>query len=385
MIRIFQPSLGDAELEAVAAVFADHWPGAGPRVKEFEKAFAAYVGMDSEEVIAITSCTEGLFQAVDALELNSTAEVILPTISFIGAAHAVKASGAVLRLADVDPLTLNPRPEHIERVMTAKTKAILLLHFGGRLDWIREIAKLARQHGIALIEDSACALGAQLDGVSYGTFGDIGVWSFDGMKLLVTGDGGMIRIGDKQTRERVFKRVNMGGVKPGLDAALRSRRRWWEVQPVDWGRLAWMNDLAAAIGLVQLRRVNDFIKRRREIATAYDSAFKTVSWIRLPPTFDDQSVPYFYWIQTPPGIRDELAEYLRERDIYTTFRYWPLHRTALYGDGRSYLGADRAAEQTLLIPVHQNLVDSDVNRVIETIREFQPASSVEKTDFDNYE
>jgi len=380
MIRIYQPSLGDAELRAIAAVFADQWPGAGPRVKEFERAFAAYIGADYEQMIAITSCTEGLFQAVAALELDPTDEVVLPTISFIGAAHAVRASGATLRLADVDPITLNPRPEHLEAVLSARTKAILLLHFGGRLEWIQAIAELAKQHHIILIEDSACALGGKLNGVSYGTFGDIGVWSFDGMKLLVTGDGGLIRIADKSIRERVFNRMNMGGVKPGFDAASKNQRRWWEIDPPDWGRLAWMNDLAASIGLVQLSRLNTFIQRRREIAEAYDNTFANVPWIRLPPAYDHESVPYFYWIQTDPYLRDELAQYLREQEIYTTFRYWPLHRTALYGDGGSYSGADLAAEQTLLIPVHQNLSDSDVNRIIEAIVRFKPSPSSHRAD-----
>ncbi len=143
------------------------------------------------------------------LELGPSTEVILPTISFIGAGHAVRASGAGLRLIDVDPLTLNPLPEHVEKALRSQTKAILLLHFGGRLDWIQDIAELAKVRNIVLIEDSACALGGRCNGDSYGTFGDIGVWSFDAMKLLVTGDGGMIRIRDDTLRQRVFHRVTL--------------------------------------------------------------------------------------------------------------------------------------------------------------------------------
>jgi dTDP-4-amino-4,6-dideoxygalactose transaminase len=370
MIRLFQPALGKAELEAVAAVFSDQWPGAGPRVREFEKAFADYIGVHNEQVIAVTSCTEGLFQAVAVLDLTTKDEVVLPTISFIGAAHAVRASGASLRLADVDPLTLNPRIEHLERAFTPQTRAIILLHFGGRMDWIQEIADLAKQRGIVLIEDSACALGGKRCGAAYGTFGDIGVWSFDGMKLVVTGDGGMIRVGDSLLREKVFQRVNLGGIKPGLEAAASNRRRWWEIQPTGWGRLAWMNDLAAAIGLVQLQRIGSFIQRRREIVSTYNSAFATIPWIRLPPSMDDESVPYFYWIQTPAEVRDELAEYLREHGVYATFRYWPLHRTALYADGGLYPGAELAAESTLLLPLHHNLRDSELNRIIDSVRTF---------------
>lgn len=370
MIRLFQPTLGQDELSAIAEVFADDWPGPGPRVKAFEKGFAAYIGAASEHMIAVTSCTEALFQSVAALELDASAEVVLPTISFIGAAHAVRAAGARLRLIDVDPLTLNPRPEHIEKALTLRTKAILLLHFGGRLDWIADIAELAKARDVVLIEDSACALGGTSNGDSYGTFGDIGVWSFDAMKLLVTGSGGMIRIRDDTLRKRVFHRVTLGGVRPGLERASSSLAHWWEVDPLCWGRLSVMNDLEAAIGLVQLRRINGFIDRRRQIVQMYDSAFAGIPSLQLPPPATTESAPYFYWLQTAAGVREKLAYYLRERDVYTTFRYWPLHRTSLYADSGSYPGADRAADTTLLLPMHQNLSDSDVDRIVEAVLAF---------------
>jgi dTDP-4-amino-4,6-dideoxygalactose transaminase len=371
MIRMFQPTLGQDELSAIAEVFADNWPGAGPRLKAFENAFAAYIGAESEQMIGVTSCTEGLFQSVAALELSPSTEVILPTISFIGAAHAVRASGARIRLVDVDPLTLNPLPEHIEKALTAQTRAILLLHFGGRLDWIQDIAQLAKARNVVLIEDSACALGGRCNGDSYGTFGDIGVWSFDSMKLMSTGDGGMIRIRDQALRQRVYQHVILGGVRPGLEGAASSRARWWELNPACWGRWSSMNDLAAAIGLVQLRRVNSFIDRRRQIAGTYNSAFAGIPWLRLPPPPTAESVPYFYWIQAPNDIRDKLAYYLHQRGIYTTFRYWPLHRTSLYADSGSYPGADLAADTTLLIPIHQNLSDSDVDKIVESVLSFK--------------
>jgi dTDP-4-amino-4,6-dideoxygalactose transaminase len=371
MIRLFQPTLGSAELEAVSEVFAQQWPGPGSRVKAFEEAFAEYIGAPRQELIAITSCTEGLFQAVAALEPTSECEIILPTVSFIGAAHAVRATGARVRLVDVDPFTLNVTLANLEAAITSKTRAILLLHYGGRLDEIDEIAALAHHHEIDLIEDSACALGSRQGVRAYGCFGDIGVWSFDAMKLLVTGDGGMIRIRDEALRRKVFNRVHLGGAVAGRDA-VATTQQWWELEPADWGRLAFMNDLVAAIGLAQLRRVDGFIAERRRIARMYDRELANVEWLRVPPPAPDECVPYFYWIQTAPGVRDRLAAHLLSLGIYTSFRYWPLHRTKLYSDGREYHGADYAASTTLLLPVHQNLSANDVDRVAQSIREFQP-------------
>jgi dTDP-4-amino-4,6-dideoxygalactose transaminase len=372
VIRIFQPTLGQAELDSIGDVFSDQWPGTGPKVDAFESAFAAYVGVEREQLIALTSCTEGLFQAVAALDLDPSSEVIVPTISFIGAAHAVRAAGARLLLVDVDPSTLNPRVEHLERAFTSRTRAILLLHFGGKLPWMQQIAELARARNAVLIEDSACSLGGRQRGTAYGTFGDIGLWSFDAMKLLVTGDGGMIRVSDATLRRKIADRVNLGGSISGFDAAEASRANWWEVNPPDWGRRSCMNDLTAAIGLTQLRRIDGFIRRRREIAQTYDQALGAVSWITLPPPAPNESVPYFYWIQTPAGARDRLAHHLKDLGIYTTFRYWPLHRTTLYADAGRFPGADAASETTLLLPVHQNLTDAEIAKIVEAVCAFSP-------------
>jgi dTDP-4-amino-4,6-dideoxygalactose transaminase len=372
MIRLFQPTLGREELAAVADVFTDQWPGPGARVNEFEQAFADYIGAKRREMIAITSCTEGLFQAVAALDLSSTDEVIVPTISFIGAAHAVRAAGARLRLVDVDPSTLNPTPESIASAISSRTRAILLLHFGGRLESIKEIVAIAHKRAAVLIEDSACALGGRHNDVSYGCFGDIGIWSFDSMKLLVTGDGGMIRVSDDAIRQKIFNRVHLGGALPGRDSATIANERWWEIEPVDWGRLAFMNDLIASIGLTQLRRVDSFIQERRGIADAYDRSLAGISWIRRPPAPSHESLPYFYWIQTPPAVRNRLAVHLLDRGIYTSFRYWPLHRTKLYADNGKYPGADHASATTLLLPVHQNLSPADIAHIVDSIDSFKP-------------
>jgi aminotransferase len=370
MIRVFEPTLGQKELAAIDETFMNRWPGAGPKVKEFEAAFAKHINVESKEMISVTSCTEGLFQSVSALGLTSSDEVILPTISFIGAAHAVSASGARLRLIDVDAATLNPRTEHIEAALTSRTKAIILLHFGGQLPWIREISELVTRKNVILIEDSACALGGKCDGASYGTFGDIGLWSFDAMKLLVTGDGGMIRVTDDNLRKKIFDNVHLGGVRPGLENKTGDSTGWWEVNPNYWGRRAYMNDIAAAIGLVQLQRIESFIRRRKSIVQTYNQALRNISWLQLP-LLSDGYIPYFYWIQTPARIRNKLAEYLYKHGIYTTFRYWPLHRTKLYADAGIYPGADVASDMTLLLPVHQNLSDSDVSYIINTITAFE--------------
>lgn len=369
MINLFQPSVGHEETAAVESVFSTHWLGVGERVAQFEQAFSQYIGCDASEVQAISSCTEGLFQAVAALAIGPGDDVIIPSVSFVGAAHAVRSSGARVVLCDVDPSTLNPTVEHIKRAVTPATKAAIIIHYGGAPGVVAEIAAFARSCSFLLIEDAACSLGTFTGGQACGTFGDVGVWSFDAMKVLTTADGGMVWCRDPVTAARIHAGVRLGVTSSGF-ARRTNSSRWWEIDPPTIGRRATMNDVAAAIGLVQLERLAGFLRRRSEIAAAYDSALAHLPWLTLPRQHAPTAAQTFYWIQTSPERRDRLAAYLLERQIYTNFRYWPLHKIDMYRTSDALPGADRAAESTLLLPLHQSLSDSDVARVADAINEF---------------
>lgn len=369
MISLFQPNLGEAEVKAIREVLASNWLGPGAQVKAFEEKFAKYVGRAANEFIAVTSCTEALFQAVLGLGIGPGHEVILPAVSFIGAAHAVRSSGAQVVLCDVDPVTLNPKVEHFERAITARTKAIIILHYGGYAGAVAEIAQLAESRSIWLIEDAAIALGSFTNGKACGTCGDVGCWSFDSMKTLSTGDGGMMWSKTPEVLERIRNGVRLGLNASGFSQRTSSRQ-WWEVEPAALGRWATMNDLTAAMGLVQLERLPSFLSRREEVTFRYDAELSELVRLRLPPPAPNQTARTFYWIQTTPGTRDELAQYLLQRGVYTSFRYWPLHRTRMYFSTESFPGADLAAASTLLLPLHQALSDSDVDQVIAAIRAF---------------
>jgi aminotransferase len=370
VINLCQPQAGEAELAAIGEVLDSNWLGVGPRVAEFEQAFAAYIDRPKPEVLAISSCTEGLFQAVLALGIGPGDEVVLPTVSFLGAAHAVRAASARVVLCDVDPHSLNPTAEHVERAITPATKAALVLHYGGSAGSIVEIAELVRDRSLLLIEDTACAMGSFVRGRACGTFGSIGVWSFDAMKLMTTGDGGMVWCRSPEVAEGIRSSIRMGVGSSGFDRRGDSPG-WWEVDPQGLGRRATMNDVAAAMGIVQLGHVPAFLERRREIAAAYDAALGDLDWLRAPPS-ETGAARYYYWVQSEPSVRDRLATHLLERDVYTNFRYWPLHRTEMYGSGDLLPGADRAAASTLLLPMHQGLGDADVDRVIAEVRAFSP-------------
>lgn len=372
MINVFQPTLGAAELDAVRDVFDSSWLGHGPRTRQFEREFAEHAGLAPERTIFITSATAGLFLAVELLGLGPGDEVVLPSISFVGAANAIAAAGARPVFCDVDPRTLNPTVADVERALTPATKAVIVLHYGGVPGDVAAIAELCRRRRLALVEDAACAVASTVDGRACGSFGDIAMWSFDAMKILVTGDGGMLHVRDDELARRAH-RLAYHGLEhaSGFSAAGKGvPHRWWELTVREYGRRVVGNDLTAAIGLVQLRRLPEFVARRREIAGTYDRLLADAEGVRVPPPVPDGQVSshYFHWVQLDPAIRDQVAADLLDLGIYTTFRYAPLHRVPAYGDGGHLPGADEAARTTLLLPMHQGLTDADVRTVADSLR-----------------
>ncbi|PZG19359.1 DegT/DnrJ/EryC1/StrS family aminotransferase [Micromonospora craterilacus] len=372
MINVFQPTLGDEEVAAVREVFASGWLGRGRRTETFEAAFADHLGVPADEVRSVNSCTEALFVAMEVLGVGPGDEVVLPSVSFVGAANAIAARGATPVFCDVDPTTLNPTVGHVDAALTARTVGVLVLHYGGYPGDIVAISRLCRERGLFLVEDAACAVASSVAGRACGTFGDIGVWSFDAMKTLVTGDGGMMWLRDPALARQVGTTTYLGMRQTaGFTQAGGDATRWWEFEVDSFSRRSITNDICAAIGLVQLRRLPAFISRRRAVAEEYDAQFANLGFLRRPPALPagHRTSYTFYWIGLPAGARDEVARRLYDAGIYTTFRYLPLHTVAAYGyRGPRLAGAEQAARETLCLPLHQGLDDHAVRKVIDNVR-----------------
>ncbi|MGW7349547.1 DegT/DnrJ/EryC1/StrS family aminotransferase [Streptomyces sp. NPDC054854] len=371
MIHLFQPQTGDEELAAVAEVFADKWLGHGPRTEAFEAEFAAHLGVDAQNVVFLNSGTAGLFLALECLDLEEGDEVVLPSLSFLAAANAVLAAGARPVFCDVDPRTLNPDAAHIESALTERTKAVIVLHYGGYPGDVKAIAELCRDRGVTLVEDAACSAGSRVDGRAVGTFGDLAMWSFDAMKVMVTGDGGMLYVRDPELAARARRLAYHGLAQPSGFGHAKVSHRWWELDIPEPGRRVIGNDMTAAIGRVQLRRLPEFVTRRKEIVDLYDRELAGAEGIEPPPPLPEghESTYYFYWVQLDDAIRDEVAGELLAAGIYTTFRYAPLHKVAAYrSEGQELPSSDVASGRTLCLPLHPGLSDDDVRTVAATLR-----------------
>jgi len=236
------------------------------------------------------------------------------------------------------------------------------------------ILELCKSKNIIVIEDSACAVRSFYKGRACGTMGDMGFWSFDAMKILCIGDGGMIYVKSNDLMTISKEKLYLGTPikqKSGLDSSASYQNNWWEFDINRLGKRAILNNIAGAIGLAQLKKLDSFINRRKKIYEIYLKELVDYAWLILPPRIEDEYVSsyYFFWIQLEK--RDELARYLLDNGVYTTFRYWPLHKVQYFKlNGKDLYNSNYACRHTLNIPLHQSLSDEDVYKVIELIRKF---------------
>lgn len=372
MINVFQPCLGEEEVSALRNVIESNWLGKGKLTEEFESKFANHLSVDAKNIKTTNCCSEGLFISMDAFGIGAGDEVILPTTSFVGSANAIMHHGANISFCDVDRRTLNVTAADIEKRITKKTKAVLLLHYGGVPCEMDEIMEMADSYGIKVIEDAACGIYSTYKGRALGTIGDMGMWSFDAMKILVSGDGAALYFKDQEIAEKMAKYMYFGlESKSGFSNSVDSK--WWEFEVSSLGHRAIMNDMTASVALEQLKKLPSFIDRRSHIADMYNDLLKDEEWILLPPEAPeyDRLTHYFYHIQVDNDLRDELASYLRKNDIYTTYRYYPLHWVKYYGHSEEvYPEAEWAALHTLCLPIHQSLKNEEVVYIVEMIKKF---------------
>ncbi len=377
MINLFQPKLGKEEINEIKKVFESNWLGKGSYVKDFEKGFANNLKTKKEHFLSTTSCTEAIFLSADLFDFTEVDEIIIPSVSFPSIGSAVFNKKSKIVFCDVDKRTLNVRAEDIKPHITKSTKAVFVTHYGGVSCDMDPIVDLCNKHNVKIIEDTACAVRSFYKGKACGTIGDMGMWSLDAMKTISTADGGMIYIKNLSLKNIAEEQLYLGlpiKQKSGMDSSTEGKSSWWEFEMNRAGRRAIMNNVTAAMGCEQLKKLDIFISRRKEIYDKYHEVLSKLDWIEVPPKVDFENISsyYFFWIQTE--LRDKLARYLLNNGVYTTFRYWPLHKVKFFDkfniDG-SYPNSDYIASHTLNLPLHQGLSDNDVEKIIKLILEFK--------------
>lgn len=369
MIQLFKPDIGDEEVAAVEQVLRTGWIGLGPKTAEFEREFAAFVG--APYAVAMNSGTAALHLALLVAGVGPGDEVIVPSLTFVSTVAVALYVGATPVFADVEPDTLCISIQDVASKITAKTKAIIPVHYGGHPCDMDELHALAREHDIAVIEDAAHACGATYKGRRVGTLSELTCFSFHAVKNLTTGEGGLITLA-REDWDRQLRQLRWMGINK--DTWQRTREDGgayaWQYSIEQLGYKCHMSDLMAALGLVQLRRLSELNQRRREIVAMYDQGLADVPWIQLPVQRDYvQSSWHIYAIRLTR--RDQLIAHLKTNDVAPGVHYYPIHLYQYYQPWRTALPVtEREWQRLLSLPMHPRLSDDEVYRVIDLIRHF---------------
>jgi dTDP-4-amino-4,6-dideoxygalactose transaminase len=331
-IPVMRPWLGEEEAAAAAAAVASGWVAQGPRVAEFEQAFASAIG--TGHGVAVSSCTAGLHLALLAAGIGPGDEVVVPSLSFIATANTPRYVGAKPVFADVDAVTLNLIPETVEPLLTERTRAVILVDQAGVPADLEAMRKLCEPRGIAIVEDAACAAGAEYRDRPVGAGADLAVFSFHPRKLMTTGEGGMIVTSDGDVAARL-RRLREHGMD--VSAAQRHMSR----QPViehylETGYNYRMTDIQAAVGLVQLGKLRRMVERRRELAARYQEALSAVPGLKTitDPVYGKTNYQSF-WVVLPddyPLSRDGLLRSLADAGVSARRGIMAAHREPAYAD-----------------------------------------------------
>lgn len=367
-IPIARPHLAGGEAEAVAEAIASGWISQGPRVQAFEQAFAERVG--AAAAVATSSCTTALALALHVSGVGPGDEVIVPSLSFIATANAVWHCGAQPVFADVDPQTCNLDPESAQSAIGPRTKAIMPVHQLGLPADMDAFFALAEDHGLAIVEDAACAIGARYRDRPIGSLPSLACFSLHPRKVITTGEGGMIAVQDLEVAERLRRLRGHG-----MDVSDLARHNADEVIVEAYPERGWnarMTDVQAALGLCQLQALEEILTRRAQIASRYTGALRGMAYLEAPfePPYAKRTWQSYSVRVTPeaPVDRTELMRRLLRDGIATRRGVMAIHRAPAYAGRHPRLRhTEAAARERLLLPLYPDLADEQQDYVLERL------------------
>jgi perosamine synthetase len=365
LIPIFRPFYDEAEVNAVAEVLKSGWIGLGPKTAEFERRFAAYVGVP--HAVAVNSATAALHLALMVLNVAG-GEVITTSMTFVSSNHAILYNCGIPVFADIEPDTLNIDVKSIERNLTDRTRAILVVHYGGHPCDMDPILDLARTHNLPVVEDAAHGCGGYYKNRHLGSLGTIGTFSFHAVKNLATGDGGMITLADPENDRRLRRLRWVGIDKDTWNRSEVDRKYSWYYTVQELGFKYHMNDIAAALGLVQLDKLERSNARRRKIVSYYNYRFADLDWLE-PPVERSYAKSALHNYVVKLDRRDDLIAHLREQRISAGVHYFPNHLYEMYREFKADVPVtEKVWRRLVTLPLYPGMTDDDVERVVAGVR-----------------
>jgi perosamine synthetase len=374
-LPIARPSTGVEEIEAVRQVLESGWLTQGPFVARFEKAFALKHGVN--HAFAVTSCTSALHLALVVLGIGPGDEVLVPAFTWVATANVVVHCGATPVFVDVDPGSFNLDPNAVRAALTDRTKAVIAVHLFGRVAPMDELRAIVPAN-IPIVEDAACAIGASYQGRPAGSLGLIGCFSLHPRKVVTCGEGGVVTTNDERLAGLIDTYRNHGA---SVSEEVRHRgARPWELPEFKvFGFNYRMTDLQAAIAEVQLGKLDRFMQERRELADQYDARLQSIDWIRSPERPDRTGHSLQAYVATidprrAPVSRNRALEILQDHKIGArpgTHAVVALdaYRTRFGIEPQHFPGAMTAEAQSIALPLHNAMDGSDVDRVVEVLKD----------------
>ena len=372
------PEIGDEEIAEVIDTLKSGWVTTGPKARRFEQDFAAFLDEPGIEAIAVNSATAGLHLALEALGIGPGDEVITTTHTFTATAEVVRYLGADVRLVDIDPATLNIDPAAIEAAITPRTKAIIPVHFAGLAVDMDAVLAVAHRHGLKVVEDAAHALPTTHGGRLVGTLdSDVTVFSFYANKTITTGEGGMAVTRDPALAARM-KVMRLHGINRDAFDRFTAKVPSWYYEIVAPGFKYNLTDIAAALGIHQLRRAHAFQEKRDELASLYNELLAELPLILPPmPALGELHSWHLYVVRLTDDARigrDALIEPLYAAGIGCSVHYIPLHLHPYWRERYDLQAADyphsqHAYERMLSVPLYTRMTEDDVRRVAAALRQ----------------
>jgi perosamine synthetase len=357
MIPVYEPSLGDEELDNVVRAVQSGWISSKGRfIPEFEAAFAHYIGV--AHGVACSNGTTALHLALTALGIHAGDEVLVPTLTFVATANVVLFTGATPVFVDADPTNWCIDPQQLEDAITPRTKAIIPVHLYGNPCDMRAILEIAHAHDLHVVEDAAESHGACCHGQLTGSFGDIGCFSFYGNKIITTGEGGMCVTNDEQLAD-AMRRLRDHGMDP-------TKKYWHDRLGFNYR----MTNLQAAIGVAQVKKLTGLIAKKRQIAAWYGQALDGLARhgliTRHPETPWAKNVYWMYSILLTPRFplaRDDVITRLAGDGIETRPFFYPIHTLPWYHHGATFPVAEALSRTGINLPSSANLTERDVHTI----------------------
>lgn len=361
-VRLSKPYIGKEEIDAIVETLQSGTLSLGPKLEEFEKMFANYIGV--KHAIAVNSGTSGLHLIVKSLGIQKGDEVITTPFSFIASANAALFEGAKPVFVDIDITTYNIDPQKIEAAITSKTKAILPVHVFGQTCDMDPIIAIAKKYNLKIIEDSCEAIGAKYKGKKAGTFGDASVFAFYPNKQMTTGEGGMIVTNSDEAAALCKSYRNQG----------RDTMAWLGHSRIGYNYR--LNELSCALGIEQLKKIDTILNLRKDVATKYLKKLANNKDVILPivPEYNEESW-FVFVVQVQDGInRDRVIELLKEKGVASNNYFPPIHLQKFYKEDFGFKEGDfpvteAISKRTIALPFFSELADEEIDYVCKSLVE----------------